>query len=518
MSHNRTSPEGAPNVNISKIVKVDTKTHLLLDEHGRQRLFRGVNVVYKKPPYHPSLDHFDPFTSFTDEDARLLRSLSLNSIRLAVHWAGLEPTKGTHSTEYIAAIRTIMDTCARHGIYVLLEFHQDVLARQFCGHGVPDWAFENQTDRLSGWRGFPIPNKFKAFKTADNGIPTEDQCNSITWYKLYFTFAVADAFGKRKSPSPHLTTSLPTTLTPPPPPTVYTPGPLLTAFTSYWTHITQTFKHHPNLLGYELINEPWPGNHYANPLLLLPGQASKSTLHTFYSTMASAIRTVHPEALIYFEGTTWDKHNLAPTVPGGEEWGSYSVLSYHYYKPPQSGGVETVMQRRVEDATRLGCGLFLTEFEGWYGDGSGVSKMWETVKAADTYLQSWHAWSYKTFAQGTNSTDGSIFDSAGNKRVEIERLWSRTWCSAVAGRVVEMRFWEQTGEFVVRFVVDKSVRTPTVVKVVRKVWYPDGFDVEVWPEGVTWGEGGEGEVLVSVGEGVKYGEEVKVTIKRSGKV
>lgn len=54
-------------LNTTRIVKVDGKSHLLLDEEGRRRLFRGVNVVFKKHPYHPSLDRFDPFTSFTDE-------------------------------------------------------------------------------------------------------------------------------------------------------------------------------------------------------------------------------------------------------------------------------------------------------------------------------------------------------------------------------------------------------------------------------------------------------------------
>ncbi|KAJ3055065.1 hypothetical protein HK097_011628 [Rhizophlyctis rosea] len=486
-------PNSTPSVaatNISRIVKVDTESHLFLDKEGRRRLFRGVNVVFKKPPYHPSLDKFDPFASFTDEDARLLRSLSLNSIRLAVHWAGLEPTRGQYSTSYINAIRTIMRTCAAHGIYVLLEFHQDVLAPQFCGHGFPDWVV--QKDWMTGWRGFPVPNKLRPFETGDDGVPSVEQCESVTWYKLYFTFAVADAFGKFYSN--HSGT--------------------LDAFTTYWQHVAQTFKSEPNLLGYELINEPWPGNHYKNPLLLIPGHASKTILHAFHTTVATAIRSVHPNAIIFFEGTTWDTHSQAPSVPGGEEFKELSVLSYHYYKPPQTASPKTAMKRRVEDADRLGCGLFLTEWENWYGDGSKVKDMWETVEAADEYLQSWHGWSYKTFAQGRDSTDGSLFDEKGGRRVEIERLWSRTWAPVVAGVVREVRFDRGSGEFFVRFVVEER-RGVTVVSLVQRVWYPDGFVVLTEPEeGVRWSVNGDGDVEVEVGEEVTSGTEVKVTVQR----
>lgn len=36
-------------------------------------------------------------------------------------------------------------------------------------------------------------------------------------------------------------------------------GGLLDAFSSFWTLVASTFKKHSNLLGYELINEPWAG-------------------------------------------------------------------------------------------------------------------------------------------------------------------------------------------------------------------------------------------------------------------
>ncbi|CAJ0769748.1 5485_t:CDS:2, partial [Entrophospora sp. SA101] len=56
-----------PNNQISRIAGIDGD-HQFIDSYGRQRFFRGLNVVYKGYPYYPKIDAFDPITSFTEED------------------------------------------------------------------------------------------------------------------------------------------------------------------------------------------------------------------------------------------------------------------------------------------------------------------------------------------------------------------------------------------------------------------------------------------------------------------
>ena len=56
---------------------------------------------------------------------------------------------------------------------------------------------------------------------------------------------------------------------------------------------------------YEIINEPWAGNYFKNPKLLLPGVAGATNLQPFYDTMAKAIRSVDNDTLIFFEPVTW---------------------------------------------------------------------------------------------------------------------------------------------------------------------------------------------------------------------
>lgn len=61
-------------------------------------------------------------------------------------------------------------------------------------------------------------------------------------------------------------------------------------FEMYWSIVAQTFADRVNVLAYELINEPWPGDVYANPLLLLPGIAGRLSLMPLYDRAYRAIR------------------------------------------------------------------------------------------------------------------------------------------------------------------------------------------------------------------------------------
>jgi endoglycosylceramidase len=61
-------------------------------------------------------------------------------------------------------------------------------------------------------------------------------------------------------------------------------------FELYWSIVANTFSGKTNILGYELLNEPWAGDVYANPLLLLPGVAGQFNLMPLYDRAYNAIR------------------------------------------------------------------------------------------------------------------------------------------------------------------------------------------------------------------------------------
>jgi endoglycosylceramidase len=37
---------------------------------------------------------------------------------------------------------------------------------------------------------------------------------------------------------------------------------LLDKFGNYWKEVARAFKENPYVIGFELVNEPWPGNLY----------------------------------------------------------------------------------------------------------------------------------------------------------------------------------------------------------------------------------------------------------------
>ena len=51
---------------LARCVKVDTDSSLFVDEFGRLRIYHGVNVVFKTPPFHPNLEQFSTKHSLTD--------------------------------------------------------------------------------------------------------------------------------------------------------------------------------------------------------------------------------------------------------------------------------------------------------------------------------------------------------------------------------------------------------------------------------------------------------------------
>ena len=48
----------------------------------------------------------------------------MNVIRLGVLWVGVEPVRGEYNETYLEVIKSIVDKCKSHGIYVLLDSHQ----------------------------------------------------------------------------------------------------------------------------------------------------------------------------------------------------------------------------------------------------------------------------------------------------------------------------------------------------------------------------------------------------------
>lgn len=123
---------------MARINQVDQDTHQIVDEFGRTRFFHGTNVVMKEPPWHRPLEWVPGVSSFGKQDVQNLHDLGLNIVRLGHSWAGAEPVRGLYNQTFLDILKKQTKMAEDHGLYVLVDVHQDCLSRQFCGHGVPD--------------------------------------------------------------------------------------------------------------------------------------------------------------------------------------------------------------------------------------------------------------------------------------------------------------------------------------------------------------------------------------------
>lgn len=130
-----------------------------VDEAGRQVILRGVNLGGDcKVPYpgggtnFPSdfSDHREvsfigrPFPlEEADEHLGRLRHWGFNCLRLLTTWEACEHAgPGRYDTAYLDYFAEICRKAGEHGLYVFIDFHQDVWSRMSGGDGAPGWTFE----------------------------------------------------------------------------------------------------------------------------------------------------------------------------------------------------------------------------------------------------------------------------------------------------------------------------------------------------------------------------------------
>ena len=180
------------------------------DATGRVVMLRGVNFVEKWAPFTPAADGFD------DDDAALLASSGFNTVRLGVVFEFLMPEPGSIDRGVPRSIAETVRILGRHGIYVLLDFHQDGWGPVTHGNGMPAWA------------------------TITDGLP-----NPPAPFPLYYVQnpALQRAFDNfwANRPGPDGV-------------------PLQEHYATAMRAVAQRFASSLNVIGYEAMNEPWPGD------------------------------------------------------------------------------------------------------------------------------------------------------------------------------------------------------------------------------------------------------------------
>eukprot|EP01088_Endostelium_zonatum_P010738 TRINITY_DN2431_c0_g1_i1.p1 TRINITY_DN2431_c0_g1~~TRINITY_DN2431_c0_g1_i1.p1 ORF type:complete len:372 (+),score=62.72 TRINITY_DN2431_c0_g1_i1:185-1300(+) len=369
--------------------------------------------------------------------------------------------------------------------------HQDLYSEKFCGEGVPLWAaIPSNLSAPGEYYAFPQPI-LTSYSVDSNDVPTKGQCDQNNWAQYYPTLALSTAVQ-------HLYDNYDN---------------LLVEFGRYWSKLASIWSKTENVIGYELINEPWPGDVFQNPALYIPGVADKINLAPMYEYLNTVIRKEDPDHLVFFESVTWDDITVGfDQVPGGNNYLNRSVLSYHLYVPPNIG-IEQVFTVRTREVKRLNCGGFLTEF-GVANDDSQIPDFVRTMDVADQFLQSWMIWEYKAYIQITGWSWG-FFNPNGSLNEHVVSKSVRTYAQAIAGRAESMYFNQETSYFKLVYLYKKASVGPTEIYVNEEYNYVKGFNVSITPAGQSWQKITPGRVLIHHSLALADQTRVEVIIQNS---
>ena len=392
----------------------------ITDAKGRVAILHGVNMVSKQPPYAPSAQ------GFGDDDAAFLQRFGFDAVRLGLIYKAVEPTPGNYADAYLNDIASTEADLARHGVFSQLDFHQDLFNEKFQGEGWPDWAVQDD--------GLPNPQ---------NGFPTNYLTNPAL-NRAFDHFWANDA------------------------------GPggvgLQARYAAAWGHVAARFASAKHTLGFDLMNEPWPGTAYPTCAVLTgcPG-FDNNVLVPFYRSLIAAIRRADPGKLLWYEPNVIFNFGADTNIPA---MGDPSLgMSFHLYclagLVAGTGGLacpaldEQVLQNADKHAHSTGDALMLSEF----GATDDLATIRQNVQQADQHMVSWEYWHYCECLDPTTSGSGTqaiVIDpnqpptGSNVKQAKLDVL-SEPYPQVVAGTPTAYGFDPATS----RFTLTYSTKGPT---------------------------------------------------------
>jgi endoglycosylceramidase len=312
----------------------------ITDALGRALLPHGVNVVNKTPPYDPASE------DFSDADAVWLEDNGFRVVRVGILATGIMPTVGLVDTTYLEHVAKTVKMLDAHEIVSLLDFHQDGWGPTVGSDGFPDWMTLTGT-AVNNHAAFPL-------YYLDN--PAVQQAFQSFW---------DDAKGPDGKG-------------------------LEEDYAAMFTAVAERFKNEPGVLGYDLFNEPWPGNTYM-PCLTKDGCASldEGELAPAYAKAVHAIRAAGDTHLIFGEPFVLFNYGESPThipVPGND---ANSGMSFHVY-PLVASEASSVVANALSWSKETNGALLNTE----WGASTVTSTLEDYTSVLDSALVPWIFWSF----------------------------------------------------------------------------------------------------------------------------
>lgn len=394
------------------------------DAEGRSLILHGANIsnAAKRPPDHLPLQTEAQYARMGYED------WGMNFARFILQWSQLEPEPGVYDEAYLDAVSQRVKWLADAGVYVVLDMHQDIYGPAVGGNGAPPWA-----TRTDGIPELPIPGP---------------------WILQYLQPRVNRAFDH-----------------------FWFDPDIRQHYVAAWAHVAARFAGTPNILGYDLMNEPWAGTQQQ--------WFEQGHLAQMYRDVIGGIREVDSDNWIWLEPRSFGANQGFPSdlpkIDDPREGDDRIVYFPHLYTPEidlvgkYDGNTfffDLWATSRTRELARLDQPMLIGEFGlGWSMPGA---QEWlrEALKVADETGSGWAYWSYEN---DSGPNDWGLLTTTGEETPQVDEL-TRTYARAVAGTPVSMSTDPDTNVYEITF-TETGVSAPTEFFVPEARHYPGGFEV-----------------------------------------
>lgn len=381
---------------------------------------------------------------------------------------GVFPEGPTVNTTYLDEIERIIDRLHDNGIETIVDLHQDVLAPKVCGEGTPDWMLN--VSALNAME-FPRPLSLSTIDV-DPSTGRPKSCaplgplKFLGWSEWYATDACGKAFQQLYDGT----------------------GAIADAFEAYWREVATRFKGHPGVMAYELLNEPWVGDHVGHPALLLKSGVAEAEVGKYMQRMHDVVRSVDPDTLVLYAPAEVNNRIMRRV---GYEQGFLpeAGMAYHVYcivgtdgDGPTSLPLKELchfndgfsLKQREADLFRLQTAGFVTEFGAVNPSPTGLAEVGFVLDHFESMHPptSWAFWDYHEIVGHSNKTQVDAYI----------KLLARPYPRAIAGDLWSVRFNSETNAFKMQY--KTAVDGSTEIFLPKKLRYPTGYTVKVYPYGV----------------------------------
>ena len=480
------------------------------DKDQRYCLFRGANLSSKSklPPYLPlrstmATARTEAGTSSPPFDCRAmaavttLKQAGLNVIRLVVPWKAVtktEPGAGLNDS-YLQILKEVIDCLYSNGMFVLIDFHQDLAHELYGGDGFPNWAMAVDDDHPTPDHP-PDPSRMWQLGYALNG---DIQNTLISFWNDSTTNTAAGIKDFRTRTT------------------------FLSTVEAIVEHFANSGATRYPILGYELFNEPdqvgeWDKKYF-----------EEQVLTPFYRCGYERLKARDPQAYLFIEPRVdW---NVFPV--GGLElpipvdlsnpnlfmtyvWQSRIsdldriVFSFHFYDPITIfrdlwldflglGGDDMqskqrdwpdAFKRMIAAAGTRNMIPFMTEYgaeQYWDKHASNIPEYPnQSVAYLDLQLQQieatllnamqWVCEPYYGDNDGWNREKFSMLDSNADLRQEFRKVIPRPYPLRSSALPTLLRFDSRSSQAALAF-TGALAPAPTVIYLPQLFHYPDGFEV-----------------------------------------